>query len=231
MIQIQFQILRRESSESKPYWQEFSFETENQNMTVATALTELNQTLENPVRWECSCLQKKCGACAMRINQKPRLACDAVLTEFSKSGKIILEPLKKFPVIADLIIDRSILFENLKTLKLWFEEDAKTHGSEIAYEASRCLQCGCCLEICPNFSTESKFFGMSAAVPVSRLFTNLPDVQKKELFQAYRKQIYEGCGKSLACRNVCPAGIEIEKLLVNSNAVAIWKRKPKKYEK
>lgn len=231
MIQIQFQILRCDSSESEPYWQEFSFETENQNMTVATALTELNQTLEKPVRWECSCLQKKCGACAMRINQKPRLACDAVLTEFSKSKKIILEPLKKFPVIADLIIDRSILFENLKTLKLWFEEDAKTYGSEIAYEASRCLQCGCCLEVCPNFSAKSEFFGMSAAVPVSRLLTNLPDVQKQELFQSYRKQIYEGCGKSLSCRNICPAGIEIEKLLVNSNAVAIWKRKPKKYEK
>ena len=64
-------------------------------------------------------------------------------------------------------------------------------------------------------------------IPTARLLTALPESQKKELFKTYKKHIYEGCGKSLACRDVCPAGIEIDKLLVNSNAVAVWKRKPK----
>ena len=59
-------------------------------MTVATALRELND--RNPltdmdgnpaaeIQWECNCLQKKCGACAMLVNGLPMLACDANLED------------------------------------------------------------------------------------------------------------------------------------------------------
>ncbi len=223
MINLTLEILRRNAPDDSPHWESYDYSTQDENANVATALTELNHTLKNPVRWECSCLQKKCGACAMVINNRPRLACDTPLKDFKDSVKI--EPLRKFPVIADLIVDRSILFENLKIMKLWFGEDAKTNGSQTAYEASRCLQCGCCLEICPNFFAGGDFSGMAAMIPAARLLTALPESQKKEIFKAYQKHVYEGCGKSLACRNVCPAGIEIDKLLVHSNAVAVWKRK------
>ncbi|MBR1529815.1 MAG: succinate dehydrogenase [Oscillospiraceae bacterium] len=225
MITLKLEILRRTSPEDTPVWKCYDYQTPDDTANIASALNDLNQTLENPVRWECSCLQKKCGACAMLINQKPRLACDTSLKEFVKAGTVRIEPLRKFPVIADLIVDRTILFENLKTMKLWFAENAKTNGSQTAYEASRCLQCGCCLEICPNFYAGGDFAGMSAMTLTARLLTALPEAQKKEIFKAYQKHIYEGCGKSLACRKICPAGIEIDQLLVNSNAVAVWKRK------
>ncbi|MBE6875680.1 MAG: succinate dehydrogenase [Ruminococcus sp.] len=227
MITLKLEILRRKHPEEMPHWESYDYQTEDDNANIAVALTELNQKIENPVRWECSCLQKKCGACAMVIQNRPRLACDTSLKEFVKAGTVRIEPLRKFPVIADLIADRSILFENLKIMKLWFEEETRTNGSQTAYEASRCLQCGCCLEICPNFWAGGEFSGMSAMIPTARLLTALPESQKKELFKNYKKHIYEGCGKSLACRDICPAGIEIDKLLVNSNAVAVWKRKPK----
>ena len=138
-----------------------------------------------------------------------------------------IEPLRKFPVIADLIVDRSILFENLKTMQLWMQEAAAAEGRAVdtAYEASRCLQCGCCLEICPNWYAGGVFFGTAAIVPTSRLLTTLPDAVQKELRRAYRKHLYGGCGKSLACRKVCPAGIDIDGLLVNSNAIAVWRRR------
>ena len=227
MITLKLEILRRKNPEDVPHWESYDYQTEDETANIAVALTELNHKIENPVRWECSCLQKKCGACAMVIQNRPRLACDTPLKEFSKAGTVRIEPLRKFPVVADLIVDRSILFQNLETMKVWFAEEAKTKGSQMAYEASRCLQCGCCLEICPNFYAGGTFSGMSAMLPTARLLTALPESQKKELCRAYRKYIYEGCGKSLACRNVCPAGIEIDKLMVNSNAVAVWKRKLK----
>ena len=47
---------------------------------------------------------------------------------------------------------------------------------------------------------------------------------KQELMQQYRAGYYEGCGKSLACQDICPAGIPVEELLVRSNAAAIWRR-------
>ena len=101
----------------------------------------------------------------------------------------------------------------------------------MGYEASRCLQCGCCLEVCPNFDPEGTFFGMAAAVPVTRLLAELPASQREELSRLYREHVFEGCGKSLACRNVCPAGIDIDRMLVNSNAAAVWKRFLKNKEK
>ena len=226
-MQYVFEILRRDNPEAPAYVQEIPFETDAPDATCASALTELNTTLEKPFRWECSCLQKICGACAMRINGRPMLACDAKLCEVQHKGRIRLEPLRKFPVIADLTVDRRILFANLQTIRCWLDADTIANGkkAELAYEASRCLQCGCCLEICPNFCAGEPFFGMAAFVPTARLIAELTPEQQTALRRSYRKHIYEGCGKSLACRDICPAGIELDRLLLHTNAAAVWKRR------
>lgn len=226
-------ILRRENRDAKPYWQHFLYEPQSPDDSVASALTALNarEDLRDadgkpaaPIRWECSCLQKKCGACAMVINDRPGLACGTRLNTLKKTVKI--EPLRKFPVIADLMVDRSILFENLKKLQLWFTENAvgKDKAMPVSYDASRCLQCGCCLEVCPNFHIDGKFTGTASAVPMTRFLAQLPDAQKKAMTEAYRLHVYEGCGKSLACRNICPAGLDIDRILLSSSAIAVWKR-------
>lgn len=227
------EILRQDAPDTVPYLITVYYETDDENATVATALwqQELWETekglpfRDRPIRWECSCLQKKCGACAMRINGYPRLACDTKLSE-CKGETIRLEPLKKFPVICDLVVDRSIMMENLKALSVWLNTEAKhkERGNDTVYEGSRCLQCGCCLEVCPNFLTGGSFAGMAAMVPFSRIIAQIPSEQKKEIAKNYRRGVYEGCGKSLACRNVCPAGIDIEHLMAGSNAAAVWKR-------
>lgn len=228
------EILRRQNRDAASYRQIIAYTTDDTEMTVATLLKTLNANPEltdcegKPVakiEWECSCLQKKCGACAMRINSKPRLACDTKLGDF-RDGKIILEPLKKFPVIADLVVDRSVMFRNLKNIGLWLEKEARhTKKSEdIAYESSRCLQCGCCLEVCPNFIPGEEFYSAASFVPTARVLSELPKKDKADILKSYVDKIYKGCGKSLSCRDVCPAQIDIEHLLVNNNAVAVWKR-------
>ena len=219
-------ILRRENPDAEPVWKEYSLETEEENVTVATALSLINKGLsaEEKIMWDCSCLQKKCGACAMVIDGRPGLACDTRLSECE--GPVIrVEPLRKFPVVRDLVVDRSVLYRNLETIRSWLETGARAHEkkNDLLYEASRCLQCGCCLEVCPNFYAGGNFFGMASMVPVSRLLEELPKEQKEDLRKRYQKYVYGGCGKSLACRNICPAGIDIERLLVNSNAVSLWK--------
>ncbi len=227
-------ILRQADRDAEPYRQTVLFATDDAEMTVATLLKTLNATPNltdtdgkavSNIQWECSCLQKKCGACAMRINKRPHLACDVKLSAF-KNGNITLEPLKKFPVIADLIVDRSVMFENLKNIGLWLEKEARhtKRGEELAYEASRCLQCGCCLEVCPNFIPGEDFYSAASFVPTARVLSELPKKDKTELLGSYVDKIYQGCGKSLSCRDICPAQIDIEHLLVNNNAVAVWKR-------
>ena len=230
---IDLMILRRKNRESEPYWQHFNYEPQSTDESIASALTALNIATDlrdadgdpaDPIRWENSCLQKKCGACAMVINNRPGLACGTRLSEFKKTVRI--EPLRKFPVIADLIVDRSVLFENLKQMKLWFEETArgKDKAMRISYASSRCLQCGCCLEVCPNFCPGEQYTGMAAAVPMARILAQIPESQKAEMCDMYYHHIYKGCGKSLACRDICPAGIDIDEILLNSNAIAVWKR-------
>ena len=230
---IELMILRRVNRDAKPYWQRFNYEPQSADESVASALTALNDMEDlrdadgnpaEPIRWEHSCLQKKCGACAMVINDRPGLACGTRLNSFKKTVKI--EPLRKFPVIADLMVDRSVMFENLKNLRLWFEEnaDGKDKAMSLSYESSRCLQCGCCLEVCPNFHIDGKFTGTASAVPMTRVLAQLPASQKKAMTDAYRLHVYEGCGKSLACRNICPAGLDIDEILLNSSAIAAWKR-------
>lgn len=197
-------------------------------MTVASALQTLNRMHpEDEIRFEHSCLQKKCGACAMVINNVPALACDKVLKKTAKRGFVQIEPLRKFPVVADLIVDRSVLFENLRTMRQWAEEDLALtqEATETAYEASRCLQCGCCLEVCPNFYTGGTFFGMAAMSPASRLIASLSKEEAQALQSEYRRHVYDGCGKSLACQDICPARLPIEHLMSRSNAAAVWKRR------
>lgn len=226
-------VHRFSRKDNRRYVQCFDYPTEDTDETVASALSSINER-ENltdtegnpaePIVWQCSCLQKKCGACAMVINGRPGLACDRKLADLGDT--VELEPLRKFPAVEDLMVDRSIMQRNLREIKLWFEENAALteKSTAVGYEASRCLQCGCCLEVCPNFAAGGTFTGMAAAVPMTRLLSGLSGEQRKETAKLYDRKFYEGCGKSLACRNICPAKIDIDKMLVNSNSVAIWKR-------
>ena len=230
-MKLRFEILRQAPGAKESHIQTIDFETANDNATVATALGDMNRdpglkdvsgAPVGRIAWECSCLQKKCGACAMRINGRPRLACDARLSEL---GAVVrLEPLRKFPVIEDLLVDRSVMMQNLRRLSVWLEEEARTGSEGMAFEAARCLQCGLCLEVCPNFAAGGAFAGMAAMAPMSRLIARLSEGERKRIARAYQKGVYSGCGKSLACRDICPAQLRIEDLLVRSSAAAVWKR-------
>lgn len=226
-------ILRQKDRASAPYKQIIEFEALPDD-TVATLLNKINaedglKDIDgNPVgiiHWECSCLQKKCGACAMRINGTPSLACDTKLNTCNR-GKISLEPLRKFPTVCDLIVDRSFMMDNLRSIHNWLEQSAyhSNKAAELSYDASRCLQCGCCLEVCPNFIQDGDFYGAAAFVPASRILAQLEKNDPHELSYYYKKNIYSGCGKSLSCHHICPAGIDVEQKLSNANAVAVWKR-------
>ena len=218
-------ISRQERGGDNAVLRRFEYETASSGDTVATALFALNGREElrdadgvpaRRIEWECSCLQKKCGACAMLICGRPRLACDALLAEYK--GEITLKPLRKFPVICDLRVDRSIMLENLKTLRLWLacDPELSDENRESAFESSECIQCGCCLEVCPNFHAGGEFFGMSSVPVAARLLAEMPPEKRGEIAKLYKKHVLEGCERSFACQKVCPKNIDAEKLLVNT---------------
>jgi succinate dehydrogenase / fumarate reductase iron-sulfur subunit len=163
----------------------------------------------------------------MVINGRPRLACDAFLKRYPASRPIVIEPLRKFPVVRDLVVDRSVMRENLKAVRAWMDGRAAAVGDvkiERMYAASRCLQCGCCLEVCPNFCPGDSFVGAAGAIPLSRLIHAAEKGAGKTLKAAYDQQVYRECGKSLACMEICPAKIDIGRTLSSTNAFSVWKK-------
>lgn len=227
-------VCRRRAGETTSYHEVFVFETDDDQSTVASALRAINGqdtilteegTETTPIQWESSCLQKKCGACAMVISGTPRLACATKLADLA-DDPITLEPLHTFACVADLIVDRQTMFDNLSAATTWLEGEADLADKRwsIAMEASRCLQCGICLEVCPNFSCENAFSGMAQMAPLARLLAETPKDERKRLARSWKDHVYGGCGKSLACRDVCPAKIDIGRLMARSNAAVLWHR-------
>ncbi len=214
---ITLHVKRQKLNSTEVYWQDYDIKTEDESATVATAL------LQTDVVWSHSCLQKKCGACAMVINGRPALACDTGLLQFKKHI-VTVEPLRKFPVIEDLLVDRSSIADRLKKSKVWFESEANTCNEDTAFEAGKCLQCGLCLEVCPNFYNEGEYGGMALMSGMTQIMSKAHGDQRKGLRQDYKANVYNGCGKSLACRDICPAGIDMEKLLIKNNGAALWNR-------
>lgn len=243
-------ISRRESAGSPKREETFDHNGEG-NLTVADFLTELNKREDilcsdgkktSPVSWECSCMEQKCGACAMLINDRPTLACSVFLKDAAdKNGIIRLAPLSKFPVIRDLKVDRKAIFDMLIEIKAWTDEtgsddngsgkpqhafDTHTASKEdlkFRYKSSKCLMCGCCLEICPNYIYGGAFGGAAAMVNAYKdldLTTN--ETHSKELKNEYLKHFFNGCGVSLSCKDICPAEIPIDELQSRANAYAAW---------
>jgi succinate dehydrogenase / fumarate reductase iron-sulfur subunit len=229
MRTILFKIKRQNSPQDKPYWEEFKI-LYKPNMNVVSALMTIQKEpinvkgeVSSPVVWESYCLEEICGACSMVINGKARQACSTLIDNLTQP--ITLEPLNNFPVVRDLMVDREALFDALKKVKAWIEIDG-THDlgpaprqssklQAITYDLSRCMTCGICAHVCPNYNNKSNFIG-PAAVSQARLFNLNPTGQmnKDERLETLMKDggVAE-CGNSQNCVKSCPKGIPLTKSL------------------
>ena len=153
-------------------------------------------------------MQAMCGGCAMIINDVPALAC-ATFADEVKGKELVLEPLSKFPVVADLIVDRSVIYENLIRAKAYLESIAESNRRQHAqqYSVAKCLKCGLCLEVCPNYHPGGEFFGAVLANE-SYLIASQSTEKKPQVVKGYKDHFAAGCSKALSCQTVCPMEIE-----------------------
>lgn len=166
---INVRILRQDGPNQPSYWQSFAVPYES-DMNVISALQKIaaisctaDGKAVSPVAWDCNCLEEVCGACTMVINGKVRQACTALVDRLLEDNPEMIElrPMTKFPVIRDLMVDRSRMFATLKKIKAWLPIDSyydlgeaprqSQDNQEIAYVLSKCMTCGCCLEACPQY--------------------------------------------------------------------------------
>ncbi|MEJ2396598.1 MAG: 2Fe-2S iron-sulfur cluster-binding protein, partial [Candidatus Thiodiazotropha sp.] len=127
MKTIKFHIRRQDNPYSPPYWQQFEIPY-RKGHNVVSALMVIREhprtrdgTQVDPVAWEFNCMEEVCGACSMVINGRPRQACSTLIDNLEQP--IRLEPLSKFPVIRDLMVDRSRMFSDLRKVRAWIEID------------------------------------------------------------------------------------------------------------
>jgi succinate dehydrogenase iron-sulfur subunit len=218
-------VKRQKDPKAAPYWEEFELQYRS-GMNVISALMDVAL---NPVTrtgqattaivYDSNCLEEVCGSCAMLINGRTRMACSALIDNLEQP--VAIEPFTKFPVVRDLQVDRSVLFENLKRVKAWVPVDGtydlgsgprlSPEEQEIAYPLSRCISCCCCMEACPQFNENTGFVG-AAAISQVRLFNTHPTGKalKTERLRALMGDggIHE-CGYAQNCVEVCPKDIPL----------------------
>jgi succinate dehydrogenase / fumarate reductase, iron-sulfur subunit len=218
-------IKRQDSADAKPHWEEFHMPY-RPYLNVVLCLKEIQKNPKTfdgrpttPVNWESSCLEEVCGICTMVINGKVRQACSALIDELGTT--ITIEPMTKFPLVRDLVVDRSRLFESLKRVKAWSPIDG-THalgpGPRVSkeeqqenYVMSRCFSCGCCLEVCPQINDHSDFIG-AMAINQARLFNKEPlgkSLAQERLTALMAPGGIEDCGNAQNCVKACPKEIPL----------------------
>src|SRR5579871_5405407 len=218
-------VKRQKDPKAAPYWEEFELQYRS-GMNVISALMDvaLNPVTRTgqattAIAYDSNCLEEVCGSCAMLINGRTRMACSALIDNLEQP--IAIEPFTKFPVIRDLQVDRSVLFENLKRVKAWVPVDGtydlgsgprlSPQEQEQAYPLSRCISCCCCMEACPQFNENTGFVG-AAAISQVRLFNTHPTGKalKTERLRALMGDggIHE-CGYAQNCVEVCPKEIPL----------------------
>lgn len=167
---ISVRVLRQDGPGQPTYWERFKVPYEP-NMNVISVLQKIAALSTNadgqptkPVAWDCNCLEEICGACTMLINGKTRQSCSALVDRLvgEEEEEIELRPMSKFPVLRDLMVDRSRLFHALKRVKGWVPVDGyyemgpgprqSQDQQEDLYPLSQCMSCGCCLEACPQYT-------------------------------------------------------------------------------
>lgn len=215
-------ILRQLGPGTAPYWESFEVDVTD-DMSIATLLDHINYNDDvfddrgnqtTRIEWECSCLQGVCGACAMVVNDQPVLACETHLRDL-KGSTIEIRPLRKFPTVRDLVVDRETMHENLKRSNIFIESYdpgsvskrvKKSNDQQHQYEIAKCLKCGLCLEVCPNYTSGDSFFGALFANDCY-LVAARNKAKADEIKALYGAHFGRDCSKALSCMNVCPVSI------------------------
>ncbi len=224
--QIEFRIRRQDGPGTAPYWQVFRVPW-RPGHNVVSALMVLRENpvttageRVQPVAWEFNCMEEVCGACSMMVNGVPRQGCAALIDELEQP--IVLEPLAKFPVVRDLMVDRSAIFATLQQVKAWIEIDGawSTHrGAPLIspqawrenYHYSQCMSCGCCLAACPQYGPGSDFVGPNVLAQV-RLMNAHPTGRfnrPERLHAIMAEGGLSDCGNAQNCVRVCPKDIPL----------------------
>lgn len=230
-ISITLKVWRQKGPNEKGHFETYRLEKINQDASFLEMLDILNEQLikegKEPVAFEHDCREGICGSCGMYVNGRPHgpkaltTTCQLHMREFKDGDTIWVEPFraKAFPVIKDLLVDRSALDRIIQaggyiSVNTGEARDANSilipkANADLAFKAANCIGCGACVAACKNASAM-----LFVAAKVSHLAL-LPQGQveaRERVLNMLRQHDLEGfgpCSNTGACEAECPKGISI----------------------
>ena len=194
--------------------------TVTEGMVVLDAVhrVQAEQANDLAVRWNCKA--GKCGSCSAEINGKPALMCMTQLAHLPLDQPIILEPLRSFPLVKDLVTDVSWNFRVKKRIKpfkprppdapdgTWRMGQADVDRVQ---EFRKCIECFLCQDVCHvlrDHHMHEEFIGPRFLVHIAALEMHPLDTENR-LEELKKAQGIGLCNITKCCTKVCPESITI----------------------
>ncbi len=234
-MKLTLKIWRQKNARTKGSMQTYPIDGIEGDMSFLEMLDVLNTQLiekgDEPVVFDHDCREGICGTCSLQINGEPHgpdrliTTCQLHMRKFNDGDTIVIEPFraKAFPVIKDLMVDRSS-FERIQQAGGYISVNTsgntidansipieKEHADE-SFNAAACIGCGACVAACKNASAM-----LFTAAKVSQ-FALLPQGQVEasrrvlNMVEQMDKEGFGNCTNTGACEIQCPKGISLENI-------------------
>ena len=230
-MDFKLQIWRQKDAASKGKFVSYPIGNISPDCSFLEMMDLLNEELihrdEEPVAFDHDCREGICGCCSLYINGRPHgpdelvTVCQLHMRKFRDGETIIIEPwrAKPFPVIKDLIVDRSafdqiIMEGGYISVNTGNAVDANAtpvakEKADLAMDAAVCIGCGACVAACKNASAM-----LFVSARVSQ-FALLPQGQVEATNRVLRMVAkmdelgFGNCSNTGACEAECPKGITL----------------------
>ena len=234
-MKLTLKIWRQKNAETKGKLVDYPIDGIEGDMSFLEMLDILNEDLNNkgeePVSFDHDCREGICGSCSLFINGQAHgpdrliTTCQLHMRMFEDGETIHIEPFRAnaFPVIKDLVVDRSA-FDRVQHAGGFISVntsgntiDANTipinkHDADKAFEAATCIGCGACVAACKNASA---MLFVSAKVSQFALLPQGKIEATERVMNMVHQMDAEGfgnCTNTGACEAECPKGISLENI-------------------
>ena len=234
-MRLNLKIWRQKNSEAKGKIESYDLDEISPDMSFLEMLDVLNAKLINedqePVSFDHDCREGICGSCSLFINGRAHgpdrriTTCQLHMRKFKDGDTIYIEPFraKAFPVIKDLVVDRSA-FDRIQHAGGYISintsgntQDANAtpvnkEDADAAFDAATCIGCGACVASCKN-SSAMLFVGAKVSQ-----YSLLPQGQteaSRRVINMVNQMDLEGfgnCSNTGACEVECPKGISLDNI-------------------
>jgi succinate dehydrogenase / fumarate reductase iron-sulfur subunit len=235
-VKLTLKIWRQKNSQSKGEFKNYQLNEVSSDMSFLEMLDVLNEDLikkgEDPVEFDSDCREGICGACGCVINGQahgPRRAsttCQIYMRSFKDGDEITIEPwrAKSFPVIKDLVVDRTA-FDRIQQAGGYTSAKTGKHIdangilipkpiADQAMSSAACIGCGACVAACPNAS--ASLFTSSKVAQLAFLPQGHPQRHERAIKMVERmdQEGFGNCTNIGECQAVCPAEISIQNIAI-----------------